>query len=130
QLIVRLLRLLQASGVPLDPSTCRWGPAASASATAVSGAPAVHKDAALEMTLRASCAWLVGAFEPRRLRASIEGFPIERELEPSAFPFEGVATRRGTTGGGSGGGGRDESSSARGRLRNEGDIGFDGSEGR
>lgn len=137
QLIVRLLRLLQASGVPLDPSTCRWGPAAAAVATAVSGTPGVRKDAAaLETTLRASCAWVVGAFEPRRLRASIEGFPIERELEPPAFPFEDAA-RRGTVGGdGGGGGGRRDgssgsSSTGRGCLLEVGeeDDGSDGSEG-
>lgn len=102
QLIVRLLRLLQASGLPLDPNICRWGPnaaveaphmsATGAAATAsvvVGGNPAIAKASSPSR----GCAWLMSAFEPRRLRASIEAFPIERELEPPPFCFE-VGSRK------------------------------------
>ena len=107
KLIVRLLRLLQASGVPLDPSTCRWGAAAIATAAAAVTPTPPTETAAITAPVppRAGCDWLVGALEPRRLRASIESFPIARELEPPPFPFEAAVAPAGVDGGGFGGGG-------------------------
>lgn len=109
---MRLLRLLQASGVPLNPGACRWG--ASALAPTGTGAPAADDTSApsvkvktlgttispeitapapvvttkAALSTRHRWEWLTAAFEPRRLKASIETFPIKRELEPSPFEFE------------------------------------------
>lgn len=94
QLIVRLLRLLQASGVSLDPNICRWGPGAGDAAAAV----AVPTAAGSASSSRHRWQWLLEAFEARRLRASVEAFPIERGLEPPPFGFE---ARSGDSNGGS-----------------------------
>ena len=88
--------------MPLNPSTCRWGPAAVAAAAAVAPTTPGDTSAATPAPVlaRAGCDWLVGALEPRRLRVSIERFPIERELEPPPFSFEVTVASAGGGGGG------------------------------
>lgn len=79
QLVARSLRLLQASGVLLDPSVClSWGKdTTAASSQGVNPGPKGRR------------VWrLIEALESRRLRVSIEAFPIMRELEPPSYSFE------------------------------------------
>lgn len=85
QLVARSLRLLQASGVPLDPSVClSWGRGTAATAvTVAAGSQGANPGP------KGRRAWrLIEALEARRLRVSIEAFPIARELEPPSYSFE------------------------------------------
>lgn len=99
---MRLLRLLQASGAPLSPHACVWGsPTLISIGTAEAGGPSATapKIPGTEAVAQSRRGWnqLMKTFESRRLKASIEAFPIERGLQPPPFDFE-VWSDRGVDG--------------------------------
>ncbi|CAM9781121.1 unnamed protein product, partial [Discosporangium mesarthrocarpum] len=93
QVVVRLLRLLQEGDVPVDPNAAKWGEAAvAAAASQVSGTLCFggrHSfGAGGGAGLHQQWKWFTAAVDQRRMRWAIEGFPIDRPLEPPQMPWE------------------------------------------
>ncbi|CAM9109591.1 unnamed protein product [Choristocarpus tenellus] len=97
QVVVRLLYLLQRAGAPLDPNLAKWG-----SATATSNTSETHPlfltkgggggQGGAGSGLRQKWEWLIAAFDPRRLKFSLEMFPIDRPVDPPPTSYETCGT--------------------------------------